>query len=92
MQKRVAEMFAGVGGFRVGLESLNTGWDTIWANQWEPGKKAQYAYDAYVAHFGNSENYSNEDINKVDKTAVPDFDLLVFLVRITRSLVQKPKE
>ncbi|ORI93726.1 DNA (cytosine-5-)-methyltransferase [Leuconostoc mesenteroides subsp. mesenteroides] len=77
MQKRVAEMFAGVGGFRVGLENLNTGWDTIWANQWEPGKKAQYAYDAYVAHFGNSENYSNEDINKVDKTAVPDFDLLV---------------
>jgi DNA (cytosine-5)-methyltransferase 1 len=77
MQKRVAEMFAGVGGFRIGLEQLNSGWDTVWANQWEPGKKAQHAYDAYVAHFGVNENHSNIDINKVDKTALPDFDLLV---------------
>ncbi len=77
MQKRVAEMFAGVGGFRVGLESLNTGWDTVWANQWEPGKKTQHAYDAYISHFGNNENYSNVDISKIDKNTVPDFELLV---------------
>lgn len=77
MQKRVAEMFAGVGGFRVGLESLNSGWDTVWANQWEPGKKVQHAYDAYVAHFGESKNHSNVDINKVDKNTIPDMDLLV---------------
>lgn len=77
MQKRVAEMFAGVGGFRVGLESLGSGWDTIWANQWEPGKKSQHAYDAYVAHFGKDQNYTNVDISTVVKSQVPDFDLLV---------------
>lgn len=77
MQKRVAEMFAGVGGFRIGLEALNSGWDTVWANQWEPGKKSQYAYDAYVAHFGNSSDYTNVDISKIDKDNVPDIDLLV---------------
>ena len=77
MQKRVAEMFAGVGGFRIGLESLETGWDTIWANQWEPGKKSQHAYNAYVAHFGEDQNYTNVDISTVVKSQVPDFDLLV---------------
>ncbi|KRN32392.1 DNA (cytosine-5-)-methyltransferase [Weissella halotolerans] len=77
MQKRVAEMFAGVGGFRVGLEALNSGWDTIWANQWEPGKKAQHAYDAYIYHFGANENYSNKDISTIVKSQVPDFELLV---------------
>ncbi|WJI91396.1 DNA (cytosine-5-)-methyltransferase [Weissella viridescens] len=77
MQKRVAEMFAGVGGFRVGLENLNTGWDTVWANQWEPGKKVQHAYDAYVSHFGENDNYSNVNISEVDKTKVPDIELLV---------------
>lgn len=77
MQKRVAEMFAGVGGFRVGLDQLGTGWDTVWANQWEPGKKAQHAYDAYVAHFGENVNHTNIDISTVDKTTVPDIELLV---------------
>lgn len=77
MQKRVAELFAGVGGFRVGLDRLNSGWDTVYANQWEPSRKAQYAFDCYVRHFGNNSINSNEDINKVDKTAIPDIDLLV---------------
>lgn len=77
MQKRVAELFAGVGGFRVGLESLNSGWNFVYANQWEPGKKNQYAFDCYVRHYGNNNEVSNEDINKVDKHKIPDIDLLV---------------
>lgn len=77
MQKRVAELFAGVGGFHVGLDRLNSGWTFVYANQWEPGRKVQYAYDNYVKHFGASTYHSNEDINKVDKTKLPDIDLLV---------------
>ena len=34
---RVVELFAGVGGFRIGLE--RSGWETVWANQWEPSTK-----------------------------------------------------
>ncbi|WP_125565321.1 DNA (cytosine-5-)-methyltransferase [Companilactobacillus insicii] len=77
MEKRVIELFAGVGGFRVGLEKLNTGWNFVYANQWEPGKKSQYAYDCYVRHFGDSKNITNIDINKVNKSNIPDADLLV---------------
>ncbi|KRM76646.1 DNA (cytosine-5-)-methyltransferase [Secundilactobacillus collinoides] len=77
MKKRVAELFAGVGGFRVGMDKLDTGWNFVYANQWEPGRKAQYAFDNYVKHYGKSENNTNVDINKVDKTTIPDIDLLV---------------
>jgi DNA (cytosine-5)-methyltransferase 1 len=45
----VVELFAGVGGFRLGLEQA--GWRTIWANQWEPSTKAQHAFDCYVRSF-----------------------------------------
>lgn len=72
---KVVELFAGVGGFRVGLERSSARFQTIWANQWEPGKKMQYAYDCYVAHFGK-ENHINEDIALV-KDSVPPHDLLV---------------
>jgi len=51
MEKTVCELFAGVGGFRIGLERSDSSWDTVWANQWEPGKKNQYAFDCYVNHF-----------------------------------------
>ncbi len=72
---RVVELFAGVGGFRLGLESCSPRFQTIWANQWEPGKKAQHAYDCYTLHFGLSSNHVNEDINSV-KQQVPKHDLL----------------
>ncbi len=88
MKIKVVELFAGVGGFRVGLNNIKsfnkkTGkanekgdWDFVWANQWEPSTKAQHAYDCYVTRFG-AENTSNEDINKVNKTKIPEHDLLV---------------
>ena len=73
---RVVELFAGVGGFRVGLEKSSKCFDTIWANQWEPSKKTQHAYDCYVSHFGRTENHVNEDI-AIAKHKVPAHDLLV---------------
>lgn len=73
----MAELFAGVGGFRVGLEKLDSGWDFVFANQWEPSTKTQHAYDCYVEHFGPDEQITNIDINEVDKHSIPDFDLLV---------------
>lgn len=77
VKKRVAELFAGVGGFRVGLDRLHSGWDVVYANQWEPGRKKQYAFENYVQHFGESVNHTNVDINKVDKNTIPDIELLV---------------
>lgn len=72
----VVELFAGVGGFRVGLERSSSRYKTVWANQWEPGKTAQHAYDCYVSHFGASSDYVNQDI-AIAKTQVPAHDLLV---------------
>ena len=74
----VAELFAGVGGFRLGLEGYKDPFNkvnnlpkagafkTIWANQWEPpgSPTRQFAANCYRAHFGN-DSVVNEDINKV---------------------------
>jgi DNA (cytosine-5)-methyltransferase 1 len=68
----VAELFAGVGGFRLGLE--RAGWKTIFSNQWEPSTKTQHASDVYVAKFG-LDGHSNEDISKL--ATIPKVDLLV---------------
>lgn len=69
----VAELFAGVGGFRIGLS--RAGWKTVFSNQWEPGTKVQHASDVYVARFG-PEGHSNEDISKIH--SLPrNIDLLV---------------
>lgn len=70
---RVAELFAGVGGFRIGLS--RAGWKTIYSNQWEPSVRAQHASSVYIAQFG-PQGHSNEDIAKVSK--IPSkFELLV---------------
>lgn len=53
------ELFAGVGGFRLGLERV--GWRAVWSNQWEPASNRQHASAIYVNRFG-PENHSNEDI------------------------------
>lgn len=86
---KVAELFAGVGGFRLGLEGygnpLQPQFDmpaagpfkTIWANQWEPPgtESKQFAARCYVARFGDGE-LVNDDINKVlDEYAAGERDI-----------------
>jgi len=75
---RVAELFAGVGGFRLGLEGYSSSvhpelncepagpYITVWANQWEPpGTPArQFAWKCYEDHFGPG-SCVNADINEV---------------------------
>ncbi|MDC3247212.1 DNA (cytosine-5-)-methyltransferase, partial [Euryarchaeota archaeon] len=70
---RVAELFAGVGGFRLGLEGED--YEFVFSNQWEPDETKQWASKIYVKHFGE-EGHSNEDIHKIRKH-VPEHDLLV---------------
>ena len=85
MKKTLVELFAGVGGFRCGLNHVqlkgdktieNGNWHCIWANQWEPATKSQEAYDCYIKRFGK-ENVSNIDFFEVNKHDIPDHTLLV---------------
>ncbi len=79
---RVVELFAGVGGFRLGLDAASDEkikYDTVWANQWEPSTKKQHAAEIYAARFG-SKGFSNKNIEDVienDFDSIPDHDLLV---------------
>ena len=85
MEKTLVELFAGVGGFRCGLNHVELkndkvvekgNWKCLWANQWEPATKSQEAYDCYSKRFG-SDHVSNVDIFEVDKHEIPDHTLLV---------------
>ena len=60
----VLELFAGVGGFRVGLEKASPTFKTLWSNQFEPSRKSQDAFEVYNYHFPDSENW-NEDITTI---------------------------
>lgn len=73
---KVVELFAGVGGFRIGLEGASDAFETIWNNQWEPSTVHQDASLVYRARFG-SKGHSNKDINLVPTSDIPDHDLLV---------------
>ena len=80
---RICEYFAGVGGFRVGLERYDKNFfETIFFNQWEPQYKTQFAYNVYVHNFGlesvpeNVRQYTNFDVHEIPKNDLPDFDML----------------
>lgn len=81
VQLRVIDLFAGVGGFRIGLEgyprSQSGGYKVVWSNQWEPSTKVQHAAGIYEARFGKQDAHFNLDIAKVPTDAIPDHDLLV---------------
>jgi DNA (cytosine-5)-methyltransferase 1 len=74
---RVVELFAGVGGFRLGLEgwkgkSASSGYtelfdspfEVVWSNQHEPHAKVQYASDVYRYRWPDS-HHSDEDVEEI---------------------------
>ena len=77
MKKTICELFAGVGGFRLGFERADKKWKTEWFSQWEPGKTNQWAHKCYVSHWGDIDENTNKDIAVVDKSAIPNHNLLV---------------
>lgn len=82
LDKTICELFAGVGGFRLGFERADPDWKTVWFSQWEPGASKQWAHDCYVQHFGdctdmNGEYHTGEDIAAIDKNVIPGFSVLV---------------
>lgn len=72
----VVELFAGVGGFRVGLERASKRFVTVWNNQWEPSTKKQDAFDIYGKRF-DERGHDNRDISTVPVDQIPDCQLLV---------------
>lgn len=74
---RTVELFAGVGGFRLGLETASDRFQIVWANQWEPSMRDQYAFECYIAHFCSDKHHVCQDIVTVTKRDIPDHDLLV---------------
>lgn len=72
---RVVELFAGVGGFRIGFERASKCFKTIWNNQWEPSTKRQDASIVYQQRFGSA-GHSNEDISNVPVEEIPDSEIL----------------
>jgi DNA (cytosine-5)-methyltransferase 1 len=84
---RVAELFAGVGGFRLGLEGHpdseeDTGFKVVFSNQWEPpGTGKQWASKIYEERFG-PEGHTNVSIHDFTHPTdgieeIDDHDVLV---------------
>ena len=80
IEKTVCELFAGVGGFHLGLSKASAKWEVLWANQWEPSRKVQHAFQCYKKHFPKTKAV-NEDIALVNEDPeafeVPKYNLLV---------------
>ena len=64
--KTFIDLFAGLGGFRIALESL--GAKCVYSNEWD-----KFAKEVYYNNFGD---IPDDDITKVDETLIPDHDIL----------------
>jgi DNA (cytosine-5)-methyltransferase 1 len=86
---RTCELFAGVGGFRLGLEGwngksstsgynedLNSKYEVVFSNQWEPSTKVQHASMVYENRWGK-DGHTNIDITTLETNLIPDHDMLV---------------
>lgn len=63
---RFIDLFAGIGGFRLGLEAA--GGECVFASEWDA-----YAAKTYAANFGHT---PDGDITKIDPASIPDHDVL----------------
>lgn len=70
---KVIELFAGVGGFRLGLEE-NPNFEVVWGNQWEPSKKAQDAFQCYAEHFKGKGEHVNKDVATITKKEIENIN------------------
>jgi DNA (cytosine-5)-methyltransferase 1 len=86
---RVCELFAGVGGFRLGLEGwegksatsgytskIRSNFEVVFSNQWEPLTKTQHASIVYENRWSDT-GHSNQDISSLDLDKIPEHDLIV---------------
>jgi len=70
MPVRFIDLFAGVGGFHIGLERAGN-FECVWANEWD-----KYAASIYRDRFPGT-NFNGADIRKIEPEWIPEFDLLV---------------
>lgn len=89
---KVIELFAGVGGFRLGLEGLNNKssisnykknlknefkYKIVYSNQWEPSSKTQYASNIYEKRFGKDGHFNIDISNLLVSDLKKKCDMLV---------------
>jgi DNA (cytosine-5)-methyltransferase 1 len=103
MRIKMAELFAGVGGFReaVGHSSLKNHFEVSWSNQWEPSESAKHgdlqnANRVYIAKFGKHGHYTDDihlitDSEKKLPKDIADVQILVGGFPCQDYSVAKPK-
>jgi DNA (cytosine-5)-methyltransferase 1 len=103
MRIKMAELFAGVGGFREAVEhsSLKNHFEVSWSNQWEPGESAKHgdlqnANRVYIAKFGKHGHYTDDihlitDSEKKLPKDIADIQMLVGGFPCQDYSVAKPK-
>jgi DNA (cytosine-5)-methyltransferase 1 len=68
MSLKYIDLFAGVGGFHLGIKNAHPDWECVYSNEWD-----KYANSVYRKHFGECDQ---RDIREVKAEELPDFDLL----------------
>lgn len=69
MTIKYIDLFAGVGGFRVGINKAHPNWECVYSNEYD-----KYANSVYKKHY---ERCDDRDIRTVKTEEIPDHDLLV---------------